>query len=90
MYSSCSRVERYFKREERNVFIHSLIYSVKGPGPLLHTTHCAMHFKCNALQWRYSNLKYQAKICLLGIHMLVIIFMCFVCGRRAGKGKINI
>ena len=55
MYSSCSRVEVCFKREERNVFISSFIYSVKGLGPLLHAAHRAMHFKCNAVQWRYNN-----------------------------------
>lgn len=87
MYSSCSRVEQ-FQKEERNVFIHSFIYSVKGPGAFItHHTLChAFQMQCIAVAIQKTK-KYLSKPAFLGIHMLVIIVMCFVCGRRADKGK---
>ena len=50
-----------------------------------HTLWHAFQMQCIALV--IQQLKYQAKICLLGIHMLVIIFMCFV-AEGLVKGKV--
>lgn len=88
MYSSCSRVESCFKREERNVFMHSLFIqeNVLGLYYTPHTVACisnAMHCTGDtATKIPSKNLPSWNSYASNYFHVL--------CGRRAGKGKSNI